>query len=102
MIDVYRAALRADQRLSVLRVLESSPRYTANTATIEIALEHIGHPIGGVAVRHLCEWLRDADLVEITVAQDSAQGLLVVKATSLGLDVVRGAVIREGVRRPSP
>ncbi|MCH9780979.1 MAG: ArsR family transcriptional regulator [Alphaproteobacteria bacterium] len=97
--QAYQQALAEDQRLCILRVLEASPQYTANTATLEIALTSIGHPIGRTAIEAQCQWLADANLATVTRTLDGA--VMVVQATRTGTEVATGTITRAGVKRPS-
>jgi len=86
------------RRAALLRFLAEDPDYSTDTGLLQAALKAVGH---GAPLRRVNEdaaWLEERGLV----ACDDVDGLLVVKITRRGLDVVAGDEVVSGVKRPGP
>lgn len=90
--------LERDRRLATLRVLEESPRYTANQYLMRSALEGCGHYVGVNAVAGDFSWLAAAGLVRC----DSVEGVVTATLTDFGMDVATGRSTVSGVAKLEP
>ncbi len=87
-----------DQRLVILRSLDEMG-YNANESILDDCLEMYGHNISRDLVRNHILWLEEQGLV--TVERINAN-FLIATITQRGLDVARGQVVIDGVKRPNP
>jgi hypothetical protein len=87
-----------DRRLVILRLLESTPGYSANDSLLHLALEDFGHRVSREQVRADLAWMAARKLLVI----EQIAGITIVTATSRGLDVAQGKAIVPGVKRPEP
>jgi hypothetical protein len=90
--------MREEARLIVLRELASQPNYTLNESLAAVVLESFG-------IARSRDWVRGElrFLAEIGAATVSEAGsVLIVTATTRGLDHVSGRLVLDGVKRPSP
>lgn len=92
----FKALLKEDQRLVILRSLKEMPAYEANESIIDTCLESYGHNISRDAVRTHLSWLEEQDLITIREMSDYH----IAKLTSRGQDVAEGQAIVPGVKRP--
>lgn len=94
----YADIIRADIRLTILRILNEDAGYSHNESVLKQALALVGHNISGDRVRTELQWLEEQGLVTIG---DTA-GIMVAGLTDRGQDVATGATVVPGVERPMP
>lgn len=94
----YAEHFAEDRRLSMLKVLEFAPHYTANEYLVQSALRGHGHAVGLDRVRSDIAWLTEQGLL----TSEQADGMHVLTLTTRGVEVARGEVIQPGVKRPLP
>lgn len=87
-----------DRRLVILKLLESTPGYSANESLLYLALEDFGHRISRDQVQEDLAWMAKRKLVVI----DQIAGIAIATATARGLDAAQGKAIVPGVKRPAP
>lgn len=88
-----------DRRLSILLVLESSPRYEANAHLVREMIErYYGHSASLDTVRADLAWLAEQGLAQV----EELQGLPLARASGRGIDVALGRANCPGVKRPLP
>ena len=94
----YGENLSRHRRLSCLRLLEEAG--AANESLLFDCLESIGLDAGltRAALRDDLKWMAERDLVRLVMAN---QTLMVVTITERGIDVAKGRVVVEGVKKPS-
>ncbi|QOF67434.1 hypothetical protein IFE17_09900 [Actinobacillus sp. GY-402] len=91
-----------DQRLVMLRTL-AEDGYDANESILSDVLEMYGHNISRDLVRNHMIWLEEQGLIEVNrLPVGNGKELFVGVITQRGLDVARGRVVVDGVKRPSP
>jgi hypothetical protein len=84
------------RRLTILRHLEKSARYTSNASILTDVANGVGVPSSRDQIVSALAWLDDQALVRI-----EHSGFLVVTATPRGCEVALGHVVHPGVKRPS-
>lgn len=87
-----------DQRLIILRFLAAAPQYTTNEDMLNRALASVGHRMTADATRAELAWLRDVKAVTI----EDVAGLMIVRITRRGQDVVNDLIHISGITRPQP
>ena len=92
------AALEADRRLMILRLLAEAPDYRANTYLLASALSSMGHAVGADRQRTDLAWLDEQGLV----ARETVGGIAIARLSERGADVAAGRAVTPGVRRPTP
>lgn len=90
--------ITADCRAIILRTLADAADYTANEATLDAALQQLGHHLSRDKLRTELAWLEEQSLV---IAQQPA-GVCVVTLSARGYDVARDTARVPGVARPRP
>ncbi|MFC0686415.1 VpaChn25_0724 family phage protein [Novosphingobium clariflavum] len=85
-------------RLSVLRLLDEQPSYSANDSLLTDAVNALGLPCTRDQMRGHITWLQEQRLV---TAQSATIGLTVATITERGSEVAKGRSIIPGVQRPS-
>ncbi|MFN3883259.1 MAG: hypothetical protein ACK4Q4_00695 [Rhodocyclaceae bacterium] len=86
------------RRLTILRVLEKAPGYSANCSIIKDSVVGFGINSSRDQVRNEMRWLAEQGLLQL----EDLGIVMVGKLTDDGLEVARGNLVREGVKRPSP
>jgi len=94
----YADLVRADRRLTILRLLEQSDDYSANQYLLHAALPGLGHACSEDTVRTELDWLAEQGLVRIEVTG----GVAIAHLTSRGQDAATGRARIPGVKRPRP
>ena len=94
----FAEVVRADRRLTILKLLEQSDNYSANHYLLHSALPGFAHNCSADAVHTDLEWLAEQGLVTTT----EAAGVLVARLTSRGEDAANGRTRVPGVKRPRP
>lgn len=84
--------------LVILRTLERSPCYQANSEVLQSWLDHIALGLTHDQFRQLCQSLYDVGFLTL---EDRAQ-LFVLSLTNTGRDVARGSITSDLVERPQP
>jgi len=92
--DLWRQHLR----LSLLRLLESTPGYEANESILHDAVSQLGIRATRDQIRGELTWLREQGLIHVDIIAD----LMIAKATERGCEVAKGLATHPGVKRPSP
>jgi hypothetical protein len=87
-----------DRRLVILRLLESSPGYTANESLVVIALRDFGHAASRDQVHTDFAWLKEQGLVTL----EEIATVQIASLTQRGAETAQGFVTTPGVKRPSP
>ena len=99
MSKTFADHLRENRRLVLLRLLEESPGYQANSSTLHAGLNFIGVPGSRDDINTDLAWLQEQGYVALREAVD---GVRVATLTARGHDVATGQAIVPGVRRPGP
>lgn len=86
-------------RLSVLRLLDGAPGYSANDSILTQSVEQLGLSCTRDQMRGHLSWLGEQRLVNLLVP---AAGVTVATLTERGSDVAKGKSHIPGVQRPSP
>ena len=86
------------QRLNILQILKDDADYTANTDILAAALTYLGNAMSRDVLEGHILWLAQQHLVKV----EQLESLKLVKLTSQGLDVAKGLIRIEGIRRPGP
>jgi hypothetical protein len=89
--------LTEDRRLFILRLLEQCGG-EANESVIHSACRAAGHHVTRDVVREDGKWLKERDLVKLDYYDEK---VMVVLVTARGVDVARGDLEVEGVKRPA-
>ncbi|MBS4046174.1 MAG: hypothetical protein KG075_07520 [Alphaproteobacteria bacterium] len=97
-MNAFEKTLSEHRRIIILRVMEKSPSCTANCAILKDLVNSFGVTSTRDQIRNELRWLSEQQLATVSVIGD----MLIGTATETGLDVARGVITREGVRRPSP
>lgn len=92
------AARDAERRLSILRILDESPRRTAAEGVLQVHLEMRGHARGRRGLYADLDWLRARGYVAV----EEIGGVRLATLTHDGLDVALGREVVDGVARPPP
>jgi hypothetical protein len=90
--------LAEDRRLSILKMLQTAPKYEASEGPITIELNDKDRPCTRDQVRIDFAWLRDAGLVTI----DEIADLQFAKLTQPGVETALGIRVTPGVARLDP
>jgi hypothetical protein len=85
-------------RLTILRVLHSSPGLTANSSIIQGVCGEFGVVVSRDVVKTEIAWLEEQGLLK---SQPIGQ-MVVATISERGLDVAEGRAIVPGVQRPAP
>ncbi|WP_341893871.1 hypothetical protein [Ferrovibrio terrae] len=87
------------RRLAILRVLAMAPGYRANCSILEGAVNRVGVDSTRTQIRNEMRWLSEQGLA--TLEEDLAPYLVAV-ATTDGIAVSQGKIMRIGVQKPAP
>ena len=98
MSKTFAERLAEDRRLVILRLLEQTPGYFANESLIHSSLADFGLAVSRDQVRTDLSWLAEQGLA----TNEDVAGVMVVCATTRGLDTAAGRAIVPGVKRPGP
>jgi HD-like signal output (HDOD) protein len=93
----YLRHLAEHRRLSILKVLDRAPGYSANDSVLHDAVVSLGISSTRDQVRGDLGWLAEQQLVTLR----DVEMLKVATITVRGADVAKGLAIVEGVKRPS-
>jgi hypothetical protein len=85
------------RRLTILRHLEKSARYTSNATILTDVANGVGVPSSRDQIAAALSWLESHGLVTCS----ASNGFVVAAATSLGCEVALGQFVHPGVKRPS-
>lgn len=85
------------RRLTILRHLEKSARYTSNASILTDVANGVGVPSSRDQITAALSWLETHGLVTCSVSN----GFVIATATPLGCEVALGHVVHPGVKRPS-
>lgn len=85
-------------RLSILRILEGAPAYSANSSIIHSVTSEFGLVATRDQVKTELAWLAEQGMLTTR----EMVGLVVATLTERGIDVATGRAIAPGVQRPSP
>lgn len=88
----------AERRLSILRILDESPRRTAVEGALQTLLDRWGHARGRRGLYADLDWLGDRGCVAV----EEIGGVRLATLTRDGLDVALGREVVDGVARPAP
>lgn len=86
-------------RLSVLRLLDGQPTYSANDSVLYQGVSALGHGCTRDQMRGHLTWLEEQRLVTLVKPMI---GVIVATLTERGADVALGRSQVPGVQRPSP
>lgn len=89
---------REHLRLSLLRMLEGAPAYTANSSILHQVVGDFGLSATRDQIKSELSWLDEQNLVK----KREVGALVVAALTDRGLDVAEGRASCPGVQRPSP
>ena len=93
------ATMRADARLTILRVLAEDPGYSTNHAILRIAVDRLSAiTMSEDEVKRHLEWLENHG----AVVTEAAAPYLLARLTDRGLALARGEANLDGVSRPRP
>ncbi len=93
----FKQVVEADQRLTILRVLNEDAAYSHNEFVLQESLALCGHKISKDKLKTELHWLQEQSLITL-----SDGGVLVAKLTERGADVATGCAEQPGVKRPRP
>lgn len=97
----YRELRDQHHRLVILRLLkENGEAYTLNDSMLQDGMEYVGQKCSRDSVRSHLAWLGEQGLITLKDVFEGA--VYVATLTSRGLDVVNGAAVVPGVKRPRP
>ena len=94
----YAELQRQDRRLVLLRGLESSAQYRANSYLLQRFADQVGHVVSADVIAADLAWLAEAGLLAV----DARPDITVATLTPRGADVATGRATHPGVARPSP
>lgn len=86
-------------RISVLRLLDAQPTYSANDSVLTTAVQSIGLSCTRDQMRSHLAWLKDVGVVTLLYPMD---GVTVATLTERGCDIAHGRSTIPGIQRPSP
>ena len=92
----YAQVLSEDRRLVILRVLGEMPTYKSNSSIICTLLERWGHSPSRDLVKTELRWLDEQGLIKV----EEVESVLLATLTERGMDVAKGRVKQDGVKRP--
>lgn len=95
----YKAYLREQRRLVILRLLSEQAGYRSNSSILYSGLQHLAVPASRDDVMTDIAWLAEQDLVR---SEEAVAGVWVATLTARGLDVAQGTASCPGVAKPSP
>lgn len=98
-MKTYLDYLREERRLVILRLLQETSGYAANSSILASGLAHIGVPTSRDQVHTELDWLVEQGLI---TQEDLGIGVRVATLTARGGDVALGLAIVSGVKRPDP
>jgi hypothetical protein len=96
-MKTFAERMREDQRLVILRLLLGLNSYKANSSTLTVAMDDLGHAVSRDQVKGQLRWLEEQALVDV---DEPVPGVLVATLTERGADVAIGRAIVHGVSRP--
>jgi hypothetical protein len=85
-------------RLSILRVLDNAPSFTANDSIIHQVTQEFGIVATRDRIKTELAWLAEQGLV----VTHEVMTVVVATLTERGGDVAHGRAVQPGVKRPSP
>ncbi len=85
------------RRLTIVKHLEKSARFTSNASILTDVANGLGVPSSRAQINAALFWLDEHGLVTNVVTD----GFMVVTATPRGCEVALGHVVHPGVKRPS-
>ncbi len=88
----------ANRRLAMLRFLAEEPDYSLNTSILQEALDSIGIREIRAVIHADGAWLEHLGII----TTEDLVSFRVFSLTSLGLDVVEGRIVIDGIKRPKP
>lgn len=94
----YAQILQEDRRLQILRILQESPSYQVNEHLLQEAMRNFGHAVSRDLLRTELTWLAEQRYIELKTIAD----VRIPVMNQRGLDVARGSIEVEGVKRPDP
>jgi hypothetical protein len=94
----YAEHFAQDRRLTILKILDKAPQFTANEFLLQAMLAGHGHSVSRDLVRTDLAWLAEQALVRFDAADKMGVGIL----TERGADVAAGRATVPGVKRPAP
>ena len=94
----YADFVKADMRLTVLKLLEQQNCYKLNEYVLHSALKQSAHAVSREQLRAELSWLESQGLVRV----ENFEGITIVELTERGLDVAQGSAAVPGVKRPAP
>jgi len=97
--DSQRRLNQMDLRLRILQILYWQPGYTINQEELLLALYKQGHAISRDRLYVELGWL---DQVTNALVYRKPGRTCVVTLTNAGLDIIRGVMVIDGIRRPLP
>lgn len=86
-------------RLSILRLLDQVPAYSANDSILTQSVEQLGLACTRDQMRGHLGWLEEQRAVTLV---HPAAGLVVATLTERGADIAHGRSTIHGVQRPAP
>ena len=92
----FASFLREDQRLVMLRFLSEMPSYSSNSSVIYQALTRYGHAPSRDQIKSELRWLEEQGLLKV----EEVESVLLATLTERGMDVAKGRVKQDGVKRP--
>ena len=87
-----------DRRLVLLRALENSAAYAANTFLLKKFCDRVGHTVSSDRIEQDVAWLAEQGLL----VAEKGEGITVATLTVRGLDVATGRARVPGVQAPQP
>ncbi len=94
----FREAESADRRLVILRILNESPGYEANSSVLRMALSWYGHTVSHDQLHEDLGFLSQRGLIGL---RDMAS-IRVAVLSARGADVAQGRASEAGVKKPEP
>lgn len=91
-------AWRQHLRLSILRVLDAAPAYSANDSLLTDMVDDWGLNASRSQIRTEIAWLAEQGLV----TSSEIGGIVIATITGRGQEAAVGRITAPGVKRPSP
>lgn len=98
MAKSYQDHRREARRLTILRLLEETPRRRENSSVLHAGVDEFGFACTRDEIHTDMHWLAEQGLVTVK----DLGPVLIVTITARGSDVALGAAVVPGVKRPSP
>ncbi|WP_334128267.1 VpaChn25_0724 family phage protein [Sneathiella sp.] len=94
----YNEFLRRHRRLTILRILDEAPGYSANESLLHQVVVSFGDKASRDQIRTEIVWLEEQGLLRTKRIAD----LYVAEIVKRGSEVAKGLAVVPGVQQPSP